>query len=96
MRRVFRKEIEIEGICDYPGYEIVCFGVPEEGEQYLEFTGSQCLIKDGPFLGGIIPKLIVRKAKKKKDQFVIHPVENMDRFVEKMNQDLHEWIGDKK
>ena len=50
-RALVESSIGIQDLALHPMYDIVCFAVPEPGEQYLEFTGSQCLVLESHIVG---------------------------------------------
>lgn len=89
MRRA-KVQIEIDEICMYPGCEIVRFGVPCDGETYVEFTGAQAILKQGP-VRGLVPKLIVRPYGK--PAVIFSAIDDMDSFVTGMSKDLNEWFS---
>lgn len=86
-RVLVESSIGIQDLALHPMYDIVCFAVPEPGEQYLEFTGIQCLVLEAHVVG-LIPKMIVRKRDSHRESVKFEQIKDMDRFASGMRKDL--------
>ena len=84
-RALVESSIGIQDLALHPMYDIVCFAVPEPGEQYLEFTGSQCLVLESHIVG-LVPKMIVKRCDSQRESVRFEQVTDMDRFVADMRK----------